>query len=75
MDEDGKPVSGKGLYSYTLHDINKNTTTKVDGDEYGTVDVYDSEETCKNFEIDGTNMIEVDSEGETYIVLSNKDYP
>ena len=75
VDEDGKPVSGKGLYSYTLHDINKNTTTKVDGDEYGTVDVYDSEETCKNFEIDGTNMIEVDSEGETYIVLSNKDYP
>ena len=75
VDEDGKPVSGKGLYSYTLHDINKNTTTKVDGDEYGTVDVYDSEETCKNFEIDGTNMIEVDSEGETYIVISNKDYP
>lgn len=28
-----------------------------------------------NFEIDGTNMIEVDSEGETYIVFSNKDYP
>lgn len=75
VDEDGKPVTGKGLYSYTLHDINKNTTTKVDGDEYGTVDVYDSEETCKNFEIDGTNMIEVDSEGETYIVFSNKDYP
>lgn len=75
VDEDGKPVSGKGLYSYTLHDINKNTTTKVDGDEYGTVDVYDKEETCKNFEIDGTNMIEVDREGETYIVISNKDYP
>lgn len=75
VDEDGKPVTGKGLYSYTLHDINKNTTTKVDGDEYGTVDVYDKEETCKNFEIDGTNMIEVDREGETYIVISNKDYP
>lgn len=75
VDEDGKPVTGKELYSYTLHDINNNTTKKVDGNEYGTVDVYDSEETCKNFEIDGTNMIEVDSEGETYIVISNKDYP
>lgn len=74
VDEDGKPVTGKGLYSYTLHDINKNTTTKVDGDEYGTVDVYDSEETCKNFEIDNTPMIEKDSEGETYIVISNKNY-
>lgn len=73
--EDGKPVSGEGLYSYNLYDITKKTTTKVDGDKYGTVDVYDSEETCKNFEIDGTNMIEVDSEGETYIVFSNKDYP
>lgn len=75
VDEDGNPVSGKGLYSYNLYDITKKTETKVDGDYYGTVDVYDSEETCKNFEIDGTNMIEVDSEGETYIVLSNKDYP
>ena len=75
VDEDGKPVSGEGLYSYNLYDITKKTTTKVDGDKYGTVDVYDSEETCKNFEIDGTNMIEQDSEGETYIVISNKDYP
>ena len=75
VDEDGKPVSGEGLYSYNLYDITKKTTTKVDGDKYGTVDVYDSEETCKNIEIDGTNMIEVDSEGETYIVFSNKDYP
>lgn len=75
VDEDGKPVSGEGLYSYNLYDITKKTTTKVDGDKYGTVDVYDSEETCRNFKIDGTNMIEVDSEGETYIVFSNKDYP
>ena len=58
-----------------LYDITKKTETKVDGDEYGTVDVYDSEETCRNFKIDGTSMIEVDSEGETYIVISNKDYP
>ena len=75
VDEDGKPVSREGLYSYTLYDKKNNKTTKVDGDDYGTVNVYDSEETCKNFEIDGTNMIEVDSEGETYIVISNKDYP
>lgn len=75
VDENGNPVSGKGLYSYTLKDIENKTETKVDGDDYGTVDVYDSEKTCRNFEIDGTNMIEVDSEGETYVVLSNRDYP
>ena len=75
VDEDGKPVTGDGLYSYSLKDRTTNKETKVDGTEYGTVDVYDSEEKCKNFEIDGTNMIEVDSEGETYIVISNKDYP
>lgn len=75
VDEDGKPVTGKGLYSYNLYDITKKTETKVDGDDYGTVDVYDSEETCRNFKIDGTPMIEKDSEGETYIVISNKDYP
>lgn len=73
--EDGKPVTGDGLYSYSLKDKTTNKETKVEGTEYGTVDVYDSEETCNNFEIDGTNMIEQDSEGETYIVISNKDYP
>ena len=72
--EDGKPVTGDGLYSYSLKDKTTNKETKVEGTEYGTVDVYDSEETCKNFEIDGTKMKEVDSEGETYIVISNKDY-
>lgn len=73
--EDGKPVTGDGFYSYTLTDKKNGTKNNVPGTEYGTVDVYDSEETCKNFEIDGTNMIEQDSEGETYIVISNKDYP
>ena len=73
--EDGKPVIGDGFYSYNLKDKTTNKITKVKGTEYGTVDVYDSEETCKNFEIEGTNMIEQDSEGETYIVISNKDYP
>lgn len=75
VDEDGKPVTAEGLYSYTLKNLTDGTTKNVDGTEYGTVDVYDSEENCKNFDIDGTNMIEVDSEGETYIVISNKDYP
>ena len=74
VDEDGKPVTGDGFYSYSLKDKTKNKITKVEGTEYGTVDVYDKEETCKNFEINGTNMIEQDSEGETYIVISNKDF-
>lgn len=73
VDEDGNPV--KTDYSYTLKDRTTGNTSTVPGTEYGTVDVYDSEETCKNFEIDGTNMIEQDSEGETYIVISNKDFP
>ena len=72
VDEDGKSV--KTDYSYTLKDKKAGTTSIVPGTEYGTVDVYDSEETCKNFEIDGTNMIEADSEGETYIIISNKNY-
>lgn len=71
--EDGNPVNTD--YSYTLKDRTTGNTSTVPGTEYGTVDVYDSEETCKKFEIDGTNMIEQDSEGETYIVISNKDYP
>ena len=75
VDEDGKPITGEGLYSYKLKNIKAGTEETVSGNDYGTVDVYDSEEKCKNFEIDGTNMIEVDSEGETYIVISNKDYP
>lgn len=75
VDEDGNSVKRDGFYSYSLKDRTTNKITKVEGTEYGTVDVYDSEETCKKFEIDGTNMIEQDSEGETYIVISNKDYP
>ena len=73
--EDGKPVTGDGFYSYTLTDKKNGTKNNVFGSEYGTVNVYDSEETCKNFEIDGNNMIEQDSEGETYIVISNKEFP
>lgn len=72
VDEDGKPVTTD--YSYTLKDKKNNTSTIVPGTEYGTVDVYDKEEDCKNFEIDDTPMIEKDSEGETYIVISNRNY-
>lgn len=74
VDEDGNSVKGDGFYSYTLTDDAGNSST-VTGSDYGTVNVYDSEETCKKYYIDGTNMIEQDSEGETYIVISNKYFP
>ena len=74
VDEDGNSVKGDGFYSYTLTDDAGNTST-VTGSDYGTVNVYDSEETCKKYYIDGTSMIEQDSEGETYIVISNKYFP
>ena len=73
VDEEGKSV--KTDYSYTLKDKKAGTTSIVPGTEYGTVDVYDSEETCRKYNIDGTPMIEQDSEGETYIVISNKYFP
>ena len=74
VDEDGNSVKGDGFYSYTLTDDAGNSS-RVTGSDYGTVDVYDSEETCKKYYIDGTSMIEQDSEGETYIVISNKYFP
>ena len=74
VDEDGNSVKDDGFYSYTLTDDAGNSST-VTGSDYGTVDVYDSEETCRKYYIDGTNMIEQDSEGETYIVISNKYFP
>lgn len=74
VDEDGNSVKGDGFYSYTLTDDAGNSSP-VTGSDYGTVDVYDSEETCKKYYIDGTSMIEQDSEGETYIVISNKYFP
>ena len=74
VDEDGNSVKDDGFYSYTLTDDAGNSST-VTGSDYGTVDVYDSEETCKKYYIDGTSMIEQDSEGETYIVISNKYFP
>lgn len=76
VDEDGKPVEGTDYYqTIQKHatDASKDFTYK--SDKYGAVDVFDSEETCNQYTIDGTPMIEKDSEGETYIVISNRDYP
>lgn len=76
VDENGKPVEGTDYYqTIQKHatDASKDFTYK--SDKYGAVDVFDSEETCNQYTIDGTPMIEKDSEGETYIVISNRDYP
>lgn len=72
VNEDGTPVTGDGLYNYTLKgpddtEANEITTTK----SYASVDVFDSEETCKKYEIDGVSMIETDPDGERYIILAN----
>lgn len=72
VNEDGSPVTGEGLYNYTLKGPDETvakeiTTTK----SYASVDVFDSEETCAKYEIDGVNMIEKDANGETYIILAN----
>ena len=72
VNEDGSPVTGEGLYNYTLKGPDETvakeiTTTK----SYASVDVFDSEETCKKYEIDGVSMIEKDTDGETYIILAN----
>ena len=74
VDEEGNSVKGDGFYSYNLRDDAGNKKT-IEGSAYGTVDVYDSEETCRKYYIDDTPMIEQDSEGETYIVISNKYFP
>ena len=66
VEEDGTPVTGTGLYNYNLDGVEK---TMPDG--YASVDVYDSEATCKSHTIDGVNMIETDAYGETYIILAN----
>lgn len=80
VDEDGKPVEGtdeSNPYYQTIQkhatDASKNITYM--SNKYGAVDVFDSEGTCNQYTIDGTPMIEKDSEGETYIVISNKYFP
>lgn len=75
---DGKPVEGTDESNpyYRTEQVNTSDGTKIEykSNKYGAVDVFDSEETCNQYTIDGTPMIEKDSEGETYIVISNKDF-
>lgn len=66
VEEDGTPVTGKGLYNYNLDGVEQTMP-----DSYASVDVYDSEAACKSHTIDGVNMIETDAYGETYIILAN----
>ena len=66
VEEDGTPVTGKGLYNYNLDGVERTMP-----DSYASVDVYDSEAACKSHTIDGVNMIETDAYGETYIILAN----
>lgn len=66
VEEDGTPVTGTGLYDYTLDGVQQKMP-----DGYASVDVYDSEAICKSHTIDGVNMIETDAYGETYIILAN----
>ena len=66
VEEDGTPVTGTGLYDYTLDGVERTMP-----DSYASVDVYDSEADCKSHTIDGVNMIETDAYGETYIILAN----
>ena len=72
VNEDGSPVTGEGLYNYSLKGPGDATAKEITTNKsYASVDVFDSEETCAKYEIDGVNMIEKDADGETYIILAN----
>ena len=78
--EDGTPVEGTDESNPYYQTIQKHATDAskdfiYKSNKYGAVDVFDSEETCNQYKIDDTPMIEKDSEGETYIVISNRYYP
>ena len=75
VNEDGTPVTGEGLYNYWLKGPDDATAKEIKTDKsYASVDVFDSEETCAKYEIDGVNMIEKDADGETYIILANHQF-
>lgn len=78
VDEKGTPVEGTDESNPYYQTIQVNTSDgtiiEYKSNKYGAVDVFDSEETCNQYTIDGTPMIEKDSEGETYIVISNRYY-
>ncbi|MGE9977939.1 T9SS type A sorting domain-containing protein [Prevotella sp. SGI.167] len=72
VNEDGSPVTGEGLYNYSLKGPGEATAKEITTTKsYASVDVFDSEENCAKYEIDGVNMIEKDADGETYIILAN----
>lgn len=72
VNEDGSPVTGEGLYNYSLKGPGDATAKEITTTKsYASVDVFDSEETCAKYEIDGVKMIEEDADGETYIILAN----
>ena len=72
VNEDGSPVTGEGLYNYSLKGPGDATAKEITTTKsYASVDVFDSEETCAKYEIDGVNMIEKEADGETYIILAN----
>lgn len=72
VNEDGSPVTGEGLYNYSLKGPGDATAKEITTTKsYASVDVFDSEETCAKYEIDGVKMIEKDADGETYIILAN----
>ena len=75
VNEDGTPVTGEGLYNYWLKGPDDATAKEIKTDKsYASVDVFDSEETCAKYEIDGVNMIEKDADSETYIILANHQF-
>lgn len=72
VNEDGSPVTGEGLYNYSLKGPGDATAKEITTTKsYASVEVFDSEEKCKKYEIDGVSMIETDADGETYIILAN----
>lgn len=75
VNEDGSPVTGEGLYNYWLKGPGDATAKEITTTKsYASVDVFNSEETCAKYEIDGVNMIEKDADGETYIILANHQF-
>lgn len=75
VNEDGSPVTREGLYNYSLKGPDDATAKEITTNKsYASVDVFDSEEACAKYEIDGVNMIEKDADGETYIILANHQF-
>lgn len=75
VNEDGSPVTGEGLYNYWLKGPGDATAKEIKTNKsYASVNVFDSEETCAKYEIDGVSMIEKAADGETYIILANHQF-